>query len=243
MLRLLILAMLSAIAVSSSADEVAKTSEGTTNITQAIATPPVELEHCTVPAKNHESLAKAAATQADLSKTEVLARLIYAESLSTGYWKDRCQAASADAIMTGIGWGVLNRVKGNLGKKDPYYATIFQKSQFATSFTTSTKRPSNPFAKAFLCPLSAKDYLSTKTSAAEIYAQAQSTAQKLVEQFEKTSVPAPYNKVTNFFYPRSEYFGEMRPKWAPNENPEKNKGYLNLLKTTSPCVEFYNLKN
>lgn len=203
-----------------------------------------DLQDCKPATTDPESAARRAAEAAGLSKEELLARLIYSESLSTGYWNNGCKAKSDTDIMTGIGWGIMNRVKSKAtASLDAYSDVIFGKLQFSTSFSSKKK---NPFAEAFLCPTKSDTYLNTArvpAKAAELYKKAQDTAKKIVSEYEANGIPANYKGITNFFYPESEYFGEMRPKWAPSKDPSQNKGYVNLLDAGNPpCVEFYRLK-
>ncbi|MGZ3797582.1 MAG: hypothetical protein ACXVB1_14520 [Pseudobdellovibrionaceae bacterium] len=194
--------------------------------------------------KTEEAFARAEAEKSELSKEELLARLIYSESLSTGYWKEHCNAKSEDDIMTTIGWGIMNRVKGKAKVNlDAYSDIIFGKSQFRTSFSS---KKTNPFAEAFLCPLKSEAYLkqtAKKTSAIDLYKKSQKIANDIIVDYEKSGIPKEYKGITNFFYPQSEFFGEMRPPWAPDKDATKNKGYLNTLGVTDkPCVESYRLK-
>lgn len=200
----------------------------------------VELGGCS-PSKGQEEVsARKAAEAVGLSKEEILARIIYSESLSSGYWNRKCQAPSGEDVMKAVGWGVMNRVKAK-GKNslDAYSDVVFAKKQFRTSFSAAKQ---NPFAVAFLCPLKAKAYLDKcegKPSADKLYKTAQDMAKGIVEEFEESGIPQKYKGVSNFFYPRSEFFGEMRPGWA---NPDPNKGYVNILNADKPCVEYYRLK-
>lgn len=182
-----------------------------------------------------------AAVKANLSPNEILARLIFSEALSTGYWKERCTADSEDDIMILIGWGVLNRLKAKTS--DSYFNVIFAKDQFRTSFSSKRK---NPFAEAFLCPLKAQDYLdmtSKKGNSALLYKKAQAIADELVSTYDQSGIPKDFQGMTNFFYPYSEFFGEMRPPWAKNKDPKKNKGYLSHLNgSKKPCVEAYQIQ-
>lgn len=208
----------------------------------------VELNNCqpqeeAASKKTEEDFAKTAAQNNDLPKEEILARLIFSETLSTGFFKNHCQAPSAEAIMESIGWGVMKRVAAK--KKtvlDPYTAVVFAKMQFRTSFSGKKK---NDFAEAFLCPLRSANYLkeaTTPVDAAALYKKAQETAQKVIGQYEEKGLSLKYKKITNFFYPRSEFFGEMRPSWAKDKDLKKNKGYVNILEVfENPCVEFYEL--
>jgi hypothetical protein len=204
---------------------------------------PAELGRC-IPQKDsfngtEETYARREAEKARLSDHEVLARLIFSESLSTGYWRRQCNAPSDKLIMETIGWGIMNRVEKFKQNSDPYYDVVFQKNQFRTSFST---KKNNPFAASFLCPLKAQDYLDragTNASALDLYREAKSISKKIVDQFKTHGIPLSFRGITNFFYPKSEFFGELRPSWAKNSIPEKNLGYLDLLKSRAPCVEFY----
>lgn len=203
--------------------------------------PPVELGKC-IPtftdSASEESLAKIEAQRAELKNVEVLARLIFSEALSSGYWNSRCEADSSKELMESIGWGILNRVKTSRSKQ-PYFDVVFKKQQFRTSFSG---RGRNSFAVFFLCPLKADDYLrfaKKKLPASDLYQQAEEIARQIVAQFEASGIPPRFQGIQNFFYPKSEFFGELRPSWAKNPVPEKNRGYLNLLRSKNPCVEFY----
>lgn len=197
----------------------------------------VELNECKPHLGSEEVSARRAAEKAKLSDAEVLARLILSESLSTGFWKGRCEASSSRDLMEAIGWGILNRVK-----KNRYYDVVFQKNQFRTSFSG---KKGNPFAVTFLCPLKGQTYLDQsqlKDSATGLYSLAQEVAQKQIELFEKEKkIPSRFRGITNFFYPKSEFFGESRPAWAKNSDPTRNPGYFALFQTPRPCAEFYRL--
>lgn len=189
-----------------------------------------------------EAFARAEAEKADLSKEELLARLIYSESLSTGYWNGRCNSKSEEDIMTAIGWGIMNRVKGKAKSSlDPYSKVIFARRQFSTSFSTAK---TNPFAEAFLCPLKSEDYLSKalkKASATELFKKSQKIANDVITEYEKSGLPKKYKGITYIFYPQSEYSAK-RQSWAKNDDPTKNKGYFNILDIAeAPCVEAYRL--
>lgn len=209
----------------------------------------VELGGCVPEGKTGtaEPRVRGLAESNNLSRVDVLARLIFAESLSTGYWKGRCQFSSPDALMESIGWGIMNRVNKIKSAPDPYYDVVFAKGQFGTSFSAGTEERRNPFAKAFLCPHAASEYLSgasISAKAPELFEKARELAHRIIEEYSANGIPARYQRISNFFYPRSEWYGEMRPNWARNSDPTKNRGYLNLAGTTgnqAPCAEFYRL--
>jgi hypothetical protein len=202
----------------------------------------VELGKCEPPKSGEEAKARSEATDEKLTAADVLARLIFSESLSTGYWRQKCESPSAPALMTSIAWGILNRVPSKQrSQTSAYYNVIFKPEQFRTSFSG---KKADPFAVAFLCPLHASDYLKTTSDpkgAPELFSEALKTADSVLAEFKKNGIPAHYRGLTNFFYPRSEFFGEMRPSWAPNPDPTKNQGYVPLLGSVNPCVEFYRL--
>jgi hypothetical protein len=187
------------------------------------------------------------AEKAKLSEAEVLARLIFSETLSSGYWRQLCKAPSTEALFTSVGWGIVNRVKKARGSQ-AYFDTVFAPGQFRTSFSSAKKeidgfngKITNPFAVAFLCPHRAQKYLnhsSQQPSAIILFEKALGVAKQITEASE---IPAKYRGITNFFYPKSEFFGEMRPSWAKNAVATKNQGYRDLLGTDKPCVEFYSL--
>ncbi len=153
-------------------------------------------------------------------------------------------AESADAILTSIGWGTINRVKiKSATNLDTYSDVIFGRKQYSTSFSG---KKTNPFAESFLCPLKSQQYLDRakkKVDGKALFAKSRAIAHDIVHQFESSGIPQKYRGITNFFYPQSEYFGEIRPTWAANKDPQKNRGYINLLgEKNKPCVEFYRLK-
>jgi hypothetical protein len=211
----------------------------------AVSYSEVELGDC-VPKKDpktgdEESRVREMAAQADLPKAEILARLIYGESLATGFWNGACEAPSDTELMESIGWGIMYRVNGKKKtEQDPYAAAIFLRKQFPTSFSSAKK---NPFAEAFLCPLKSDSYLAAtklKPKAKDLYKKAHEISEKIIAAYEMDGLPAKFKKVALFFYPRSEYYGELRPPWAKNPVAEKNPGYMNLLNAKNrPCVEFY----
>jgi hypothetical protein len=189
--------------------------------------------------KTEERYVRLEAEKAALTQQEVLARLIFSEALSTGYWKKRCEAPSSEKLMEGIGWGILNRIQDERSHLNPYFEVIFKKNQFRTSFSSKKK---NPFALAFLCPLRAQNYLdsiSPELSAHTLYHQAQQVAGRLIRDFKHQGIPPKFQKITHFFYPQSEFFGELRPSWAKKKGTSSNLSYRNLFNSENPCVEFY----
>lgn len=222
---------------------------------------PVELLHCQ-PAKaaagavgfSEEAAARQAAEAAGLGREDILARLILAEALSTGYWSGRCQAASGTSLFEGIGWGVARRVLDQAGRgaksvsSQAVYDVVFARNQFRTSFSGRGKP--NPFAQALLCPASAQAYLDQagrhETAALTLFTEARRVASGILTQLDAhlaqgKSLSHPALRASNFFYPHSERYGDMRPPWAALSDPRRNPGYLPLSAEERPCVEFYDL--
>ncbi|MDQ2693899.1 MAG: cell wall hydrolase [Pseudomonadota bacterium] len=90
---------------------------------------------------------QSAVMKADPAAEELLARLVYAESLSTGFADD-------PLVHQAIAWGVMNRVR--LGEASPSLrqrygsgvaGVIFRKGQFNPAVS-----PRSRFSGAFLCP-------------------------------------------------------------------------------------------
>ncbi|MCX7634584.1 MAG: cell wall hydrolase [Syntrophales bacterium] len=78
---------------------------------------------------------------------ELLARVVYAEAVSTGYGDEA-------SVYEGIAWGIMNRVR--LVERFPALArqygrgirgVVFKKGQF-----NPTTSPRSPYAREFLCP-------------------------------------------------------------------------------------------
>lgn len=128
-----------------------------------------------------------------ISEEEVLSRLVYAESLSTGF-------ADNQKVYEAIAWGVMNRVR--LGEAYPSMkrlygegirGVIFKKGQFNPAVS---KR--SVFSKEFLCP---QDDLRWK--------MASSAARKSIQGEGNPFIQTPWEKernislVVNFYYPCS----------------------------------------
>lgn len=204
---------------------------------------PAELLKCQPASKKEEAAALAAAEEENFNDHESFARLILAETLSTGYVSGKCEAPGIDGLMEAIAWGVVNRVKKySPSKEDPksdaWAHVIYQPKQFTTSFSGKNN---NPFAMIFLCPLKAKDYLEkagSKEDALALYMRAKKAASEVMDKYQRSGIPAANVKLSQFFYPHSEFSTE-RPAWAKESDPTKNKGYVNLFNSQKPCVEFY----
>lgn len=205
---------------------------------------PTQLLKCKPAPKAEETKAREASEEENFSDHEVLARLIFSETLSTGYYKKVCEAASDEALMEAIGWGVVNRVdkyspKRDDPKPDAFFHIVFQPRQFRTSFSGKND---NPYARYFLCPDLAAEYFQKAEStenALAVYAKAKEVAARIIDTYQRSGLPTNYSKITHFFFPHSDQGGNTRPSWAKDPDPKKNKGYVNVLNVEKPCAEFY----
>jgi|GEM_PF-1912096 len=205
---------------------------------------PVELLKCKPASSKGEAKAREAAEAANFSDHEVLSRLIFTESLSTGFWTKKCNAASAESLMEAIGWLIVNRVdkyspKRDDPRPDAFFHVIFAPKQFRTSFSS---KGDNPFARSFLCPLEAQKYFASAgvtDEAYNVYAQAKEVAAHILDKYQRTGLDPHYSKIVNVFYPYSEFGGQDRPTWAKDPDPTENKGFVKLIEGEKPCAEFY----
>jgi hypothetical protein len=190
--------------------------------------------------KDYEANARKLAMSQKLTAEDVLTRLIFAESLSTGCLRHEDCNTVADfkiTILTKIGWGIAKRFKSRANEKDQaklrndIYDTVFKKFQFRTSFTPKMSGDrENIFAQAFLCPEKIKNYLSEVNIN---YLDLLKAAQEVAAQVIKNPIIGDYRFVTNFYYPKSPVFGELTPDWAKNAKPIISNDWIKM----------YNLKS
>lgn len=139
---------------------------------------------------------------------ELLARLVYAESLSTGFRDDQL-------VYNAIAWGVMNRVR--LGEASPSMrrafgvgirGVIFKKGQFNPAIS---KR--SPFSKAFLCPDHTRHWNMARSAA-------ETTLNGTDNPFIQTSWEKQNNLslVVNFYYPQSVQAKGRRAPWEGNKS-------------------------
>jgi|APIni6443716594_1056825.scaffolds.fasta_scaffold40780_2 hypothetical protein len=130
---------------------------------------------------------------AKISDAELLARLVYAETASTGF-PDHRPAYEA------IAWGVMNRVR--LGDVSPSMQKVYGKGVSGVIFRKGQFNPAvslrSPFSKDFLCPRDPRRW-SMAWSAAEIVMKGDGNPfiETLWEKAHGISL------VVNFYYPRS----------------------------------------
>ncbi len=207
-------------------------------------TKPIEIMKCKPASSQEEAKAREAAEALNFSDHEVLSRLIFSETLATGYFANRCDAPGAEVLMEAIGWTIINRVdkyspKRDDPKPDAIFHVVFQRRQFSTSFSAKNE---NPFARSFLCPFEAQKYLDGVSSPEDgysLYVEAKEVAARILDQYQRKGINVRFSRVSNMYYPYSEFAGQVRPSWAKDPDPMKNKGFVKLIEGEKPCAEFY----
>ena len=143
------------------------------------------------------------AAKARLSQKELLARLVYAEALSTGIGDD-------PLVHEAIAWGVMNRVRlaeRSESMKKSYGSgirgVIFKKGQFNPAVS-----PKSAFSKDFLCPKERTLWLLASAAAGKAMAGKKNPfIQTPWEQENDLSL------VVNFYYPKSIQAKGPYPPW------------------------------
>jgi hypothetical protein len=143
------------------------------------------------------------AAKAKLSQKDLLARLVYAESLSTGFGDD-------PLVHEAIAWGVMNRVRlaeRSESMKKSYGSgirgVVFRKGQFNPAVS-----PQSPFSKDFLCPKERALWRLAVAAAAKAMAgEKNPLIQTPWEQENNLSL------VVNFYYPKSIQARGPYPPW------------------------------
>jgi len=143
------------------------------------------------------------AAKAKLSPAELLARLVYAEALSTGIGDD-------PLVHEAIAWGVMNRVRlaeRSESAKRSYGSgirgVVFKKGQFNPAVS-----PRSPFSKDFLCP---------KERA--LWQMAVEAAGKAMAGERNPFIQTPWEQdnglslVVNFYYPKSIQADGIHAPW------------------------------
>ncbi len=143
------------------------------------------------------------AAKAKLSQKELLARLVYAEALSTGF-------GDAPLMHEAIAWGVMNRVRlaeRSESMKKSYgngiRGVVFKKGQFNPAVS-----PRSPFSRDFLCP-----------KERTIWRLALAAAGKAMAGEKNPLIQTPWEQehnlslVVNFYYPKSVQAKGPYPPW------------------------------
>jgi hypothetical protein len=143
------------------------------------------------------------AAKAKLSPKELLARLVYAEALSTGIGDD-------PLVHEAIAWGVMNRVRlaeRSESMKRSYGSgirgVVFKKGQFNPAVSLKS-----PFSKDFMCPKERAIWrLSLEAAGKAMAGEKNPFIQTSWEQENHLSL------VVNFYYPKSIQAEGPYPPW------------------------------
>jgi len=143
------------------------------------------------------------AAKAKLSQKELLARLVYAEALSTGIGDN-------PLVHEAIAWGVMNRVRlaeRSESMKKSYGSgirgVVFRKGQFNPAVS-----PKSPFSRDFLCPKERTLWrLSLEAAGKAMAGEKNPLIQTPWEQEHQLSL------VVNFYYPKSVQARGPYPPW------------------------------
>jgi hypothetical protein len=155
------------------------------------------------PGKSIESVFMAGGTE----PLELLARLVYAESIATGFGDD-------PLVQQAIAWGVMNRVR--LGDRSPsmqrtygrgIQGVIFKRGQFNPAVSERS-----PFSREFLCPADGERWRLARAAAeTALYGRGNPLIMTLWEREHSLSL------VVNFYYPQStQAKGPLAP-WEGNQ--------------------------
>ncbi|NPV04853.1 MAG: hypothetical protein HPY67_08990 [Syntrophaceae bacterium] len=144
-----------------------------------------------------------AAAKAKLSQKELLARLVYAEALSTGFGDD-------SLVHEAIAWGVMNRVRlaerSESMKKSfgsGIRGVVFKKGQFNPAVS-----PRSAFSKDFLCPREPALWRYALEAAAKAMAGERNPLIQTPWEHENG-----LSLVVNFYYPKSVQARGPYPPW------------------------------
>jgi hypothetical protein len=164
-----------------------------------------ELPVCFSPA--HGKTIEAVLVASGAEPSELLARLVYAESISTGFGDD-------PLVHQAIAWGVLNRVR--LGELSPSMqrtygrgirGVVFKKGQFNPAVSEKSR-----FSAEFLCPRDG-----------ERWRLARAAAETALNGRGNPLIVTPWERehnlslVVNFYYPQSVQAKGALPPWEGNE--------------------------
>jgi hypothetical protein len=150
---------------------------------------------------------EAAAVSAGLEPPELLARLVYAESLSTGFGDD-------PRVHQAIAWGVMNRVRlGDVSRRMQrtygrgIHGVVFKEGQFSPAVSRRSQ-----FSKEFLCPKDAEGWrLATAAVETALKGSGNPFLMTPWEREHKLSL------VVNFYYPQSVQANGPLAPWEGNK--------------------------
>ncbi|MEK2646181.1 hypothetical protein [Bdellovibrio sp. BCCA] len=176
-----------------------------------------------------------------LTDFEILARLSFAESISTNM--EKCEKYG-EAVFESIAWGVHNRVE--LAKNNPkweksfgkgYRGVIFKKAQFNPAVSKKST-----YSKLFLGPTEHplwKEYWKHATEAANKVVTSPNE-----NPFLKGPKTSGVSAVTHFYYPQSTQATNPPVEWADLTKTKAKNAYVKDVsisgtKFSNECVQFF----
>lgn len=179
--------------------------------------------------------------------SEILARLVFAEGVSTNYRSHPNCKGKAKGIFTSIAWGVMNRVR--MGKRSSHLqkrygkginGVIFKRGQFNPALS-----PRSRFAPLFLCPSNYKGF--SKEWPLSRLAVREALSNQRVNPFltTKWEKKNQLSLVSHFYYPLSTQATKKPPHWADTSASSKSfvgDFVLNGETISNRCIWFFRLE-
>jgi hypothetical protein len=182
--------------------------------------------------QNRGESAEAVFKKTNIAPPEILARLVYAEALSTDFGDD-------PLVFRAIAWGVMNRVRlADISKAmrrafgQGIYGVIFKKGQFNPAISRKS-----PFHTCFLCPDNAGPWQ-----------MAVAAADEAIGGENNPFIYTPWEKkhglslVVNFYYPKSVQAKGPLPPWEGcRDLVFIGDAPLAQTPLSAKCIRFYRL--
>jgi len=172
-----------------------------------------------------------------LSDTEVLARLAFAEGISTA-----CAAKQPEVIQA-IAWGVMNRVR--LGQATPQLARKYGDSVRAVVFKPGQFNPAvskgSRFASYFRCPSQAPGWEPLWATAQEAAHTALTAPNRNPFLQTEWEIQHGISLVAHFYYPKSEQATPRPPSWVRNDAMVR-QAMIKEQSFSNECVWFIRLE-
>lgn len=177
-----------------------------------------------------------------MTEFETLARLVFAEGISTNLIK--CEKYGA-SLFESLAWGVENRVA--LAKTSTRYAKMFGSGIHGVVFKKGQFNPAvskkSSYSKLFLCPSQHPDWKKYWALATQAADKVVTTPQKnpfLKNGPQKNGVSA----VTHFYYPQSTQATQPPVAWADLSMSAAKKAYVDSIQIegtrySNECVQFF----
>lgn len=178
----------------------------------------------------------------ELTDFEILARLVFAEGISTNL--EKC-GKYGSSLFESLAWGVENRVA--LAKANPAYAKMFGSGIHGVIFKKAQFNPAvskkSSYSKLFLCPTEHPEWKKLwaySTDAADKVLQTPKKNPFLKAGPQKHGVSA----VTHFYYPHSSQATQPPVAWADLSKDAAKKAFVKGVSIeghsySNECVQFF----